>query len=267
MTDIVRCDVDAGIATITLNRPESMNALTLELIEDLRTTAESMAVDDAVRAVVLTGAGRAFSAGQDLKEHAAMLDATAVDAIPDVFAKQVATNYAPIARQLATMPKPVVAAVNGIAAGAGASLAFACDFRLASDAAGFNLAFSAIGLPADTGATWTLPRLVGRATAIKLLMLPSTVGAAEAMDLGLVHRVVPADALATEAAAMARRLADGATIAYGAIKRALAYSAAHSLDEALAFEGDMMALCGGTEDHRDAVAAFLRKEKPTFHAR
>lgn len=263
MTDVLTCAVDGGVATVTLNRPEAMNALNLELKEALRDTIAALADDSAVRAIVLTGTGRAFCTGQDLKEYAALRESTP---LADIRAT-VTAHYAPVASALVTMPKPVVAAVNGIAAGAGASLAFACDFRIASETAGFNLAFSAIGLSADTGSTWTLPRLVGRAKAIELLMMPSTVSAAAALDLGLVNRVVSAESLAAESASFARQLAEGATVAYGAIKRALAYSAVHSLEESLEFEGEMMALTGSTEDHQNAVAAFLAKQKPTFNAR
>lgn len=266
MTDVVLCDITDGVAMITLNRPAAMNALDLETVTGLRITVEAVAADDTVRAVVLTGSGRGFCAGQDLKEHVAMLESLPAGDVPGAFAKHVATHYAPIALALATMPKPVIAAVNGIAAGAGASLAFACDYRLASDVAGFNLAFAAIGLSADTGATWTLPRLVGRAKALELLLMPATVGAGEALSLGLVNRVVPAAALAAQAAALAGQLAGGPTVAYGAIKQAVAYSAVNSLADALAFEGEMMARTGGTEDHRGAAGAFVRKEQPTFHA-
>jgi 2-(1,2-epoxy-1,2-dihydrophenyl)acetyl-CoA isomerase len=179
----------------------------------------------------------------------------------------VAEHYTPVATALATMPKPVIAAVNGIAAGAGASLAFACDFRIVADTAGLNVAFSAIGLSADTGSTWTLPRLVGYAKALEMLMMPATIPAPAALELGLVNQVVPAAELPAAAAELAGRLAAGPTLAYGAIKRALAYSATHSLAESLAFEGEMMALTGATEDHRKAVAAFVAKERPTFNAR
>lgn len=263
MTDVISYDKSERVATITLNRPTAMNALDLELKVALRNTLAEAAADQGVRAVVLTGAGRAFCAGQDLKEHVELMDSRSLD---DVW-QTVPAHYTPIALTLATMPKPVVAAVNGIAAGAGASIAFACDFRLTASTAGYNLAFSAIGLSADTGSTWTLQRLVGYAKAIELLMLPSTIPAAEALELGLTHQVVPAEELAAAAADLAGRLAAGATVAYGAIKRALAYSAAHALPEALAFEGEMMALTGQTEDHRNAVAAFVAKTPPIFHAR
>jgi len=200
---------------------------------------------------VLTGTGRAFCVGQDLKEHLGLLRSGE----PAVLAGTVTEHYTRILTALATMPKPVVAAVNGVAAGAGASLAFAGDLRVLADTAGFNLAFSGIALSCDTGCSWTLPRLVGHARALDLLYHPRTVGAAEALDLGLATRAVAA------------RLAAGPTVAYGAIRRALAFSAGHDLEDSLAFEASMMALTGGTEDHRAAVAAFVAKERPRFTGR
>jgi 2-(1,2-epoxy-1,2-dihydrophenyl)acetyl-CoA isomerase len=162
------------------------------------------------------------------------------------------------------MAKPVVAAVNGVAAGAGLSIALACDFRIAADSAGFNTAFVGVALSCDTGMSWTLQRLVGSGRALDLLLLPRTVRAPEALQLGLVTSVVPADALAAEARSLAQRLAGGPTVAYAAVKAAVAYGASHPLDEALAFESEMMARTGVTADHREAVRAFLAKQAPTF---
>jgi 2-(1,2-epoxy-1,2-dihydrophenyl)acetyl-CoA isomerase len=168
---------------------------------------------------------------------------------------------------IATMAKPVVAAVNGVAAGAGASLAFACDFRVLADTAGFILAFSGIALSCDTGSSWTLPRLVGRAKAIELLYFPRTIKADEALELGLATKVVPAEDLAGEVAELATRLAEGPTAAYGAIRRSVLHSAGHDLESSLAFEAEMMALTGSTEDHHRAVDAFVAKQKPHFSGR
>ena len=195
-----------GIATITLNRPDSLNSLTVAAKEGLLAALTDVATDDAVRCVVLTGSGRAFCVGQDLKEHVKTLQEEG----PGELFNTVEEHYNPIVSAIATMAKPVVAAVNGVAAGAGASLAFACDLRICSEAAGFNLAFSAIALSCDTGSSWTLPRLVGPAKAIELMYFPRTVPAEEALALGLATRVVAADDLAAEVADVARRLADGA---------------------------------------------------------
>jgi len=262
VTDALLYDLADSVATVTLNRPDAMNALDTELKVTLRDALAEAAADPRVRAVVLTGSGRAFCVGQDLAEHAQNLDAD-----PEAVWSTVPEHYTPIATALATMAKPVVAAVNGTAAGAGAAFSFACDFRVAADTATFTMAFSAVGLSADSGSSWSLPRLVGLAKAKELLMLPSTVPAAEALRLGLVTSVVPADRVLGEATDLARQLAAGPTVAYGAIRRALAFSAAHGLSDSLAYEGTMMRLTGTTTDHRDAVDAFTRKERPTFHGR
>jgi 2-(1,2-epoxy-1,2-dihydrophenyl)acetyl-CoA isomerase len=256
----VRYDVADGVATITMNRPEAMNSLDTATKVALRDVVEEAAGDDSVRCVVLTGTGRAFCVGQDLKEHIRLLAANDLEALWNT----VPEHYAPIARALAGMPKPVVAALNGVAAGAGASLAFACDFRVVADTAGFNLAFTGIALSCDTGISWTLPRLVGHAKATELLYFPRTIPAAEALTLGLATTVVPAGELAAATAELAGRLAAGPTVAYGAIRQSLAYSATHSLAESLEFEAGGMRLTGSTDDHRNAVDSFVAKQKPTF---
>lgn len=264
MTQPVLYDVTDAVATVTLNRPTAMNALDTATKDGLREAVGSAADDPGVRAVVVAGAGRAFCVGQDLREHVGLLHGSAT--IEEVW-RTVLDHYTPVALALATMPKPVVAAVNGVAAGAGASIAFASDFRIVAETAGFNLAFTGIGLSADTGATWTLPRLVGWAKARELLLMPRTVPAQEALGLGLATRVVPADQVVAEAQELAHRLAAGPTVAYGAVKRALAFSATHPLEESLAFEAEMMALTGATQDHRDAVDAFVAKKPPVFTGR
>ena len=259
----VLLEVDGGVATVTLNRPDAMNSLDLATKEALRDIVLRVADDPEVRCVVLTGVGRAFCVGQDLKEHIELLR----DGGSDALFRTVPEHYNPVVTALATMPKPVVAAVNGVAAGAGASLAFACDYRLLADGAGFNLAFSGIALSCDTGSSWTLPRLVGRAKAIELLYEPRTIRAEEALELGLATRVVESQTLMAETRVLAERLAAGPTAAYGAIRRSVAHAAGHTFEEALAFEAEMMTLTGSTEDHRNAVASFVAKEKPTFRGR
>lgn len=267
MTDVplppVRYALTGAVATVTLDRPAARNALDTETKVALRDTLAAAAADPAVRAVVLAAEGPAFCVGQDLKEHAQRLRDLPVD---EVWAT-VPEHYAPIALTLATMPKPVVAAVGGVAAGAGASIALACDLRVVGEGAGFNLAFAGIGLSADTGATWTLPRLVGWARAMDLLLLPRTVSAGEALALGLATRVVPDGEVLAAATDLAVALAAGPTAAYAAIKEALHASATAPFAAALDFEGRMMARTGATEDHRRAVASFVAKEKPTFSGR
>ena len=261
--DPVVLSIRDGVATVTLNRPAAMNSLDVATKVALRDTVQRVAEDPAVRCVVLTGTGRAFCVGQDLKEHIGLLESGR----DDVLGTTVAEHYNPTVLALATMPKPVIAAVNGVAAGAGSSLAFACDYRLVADTAGFNLAFAGIGLSCDTGSSWTLPRLVGRAKALELLFQPRTIGAEEALSLGLASRVVAADALAEEAAAFAATLAAGPTVAFASIRSAVDFSATHGFAESLANEGRLMDLTGATQDHRDAVAAFVAKQPPVFHGR
>jgi 2-(1,2-epoxy-1,2-dihydrophenyl)acetyl-CoA isomerase len=262
VSDSVLYDVADGVATVTLNRPDAMNSLNTEIKEALRDTVLRAAEDTGVRAVLLTGSGRAFCVGQDLKEHIDNLQNS-----PDAVWNTVPEHYNPIALALATMPKPVVAAVNGVAAGAGASFAFACDFRIVAETAGFNLAFTAVGLAADSGASWTLPRLVGYGRAVDLLMRPSTITAADALALGLATEVVGADDVLPRARSLATQLAAGPTVAYAAVKESLAYAATHDLASSLAFEHEMQNRAGSTEDHVTAVKAFVAKEKPVFKGR
>ena len=259
----VRVSRDEGVATVVLDRAAAMNSLDTATKVALRDALAEVAQDEAVRCVVLTGTGRAFCVGQDLKEHVDLLRGSADPSLSTT----VREHFNPIVTSLLTMAKPVVAAVNGVAAGAGVSLALACDYRLVADTAGFNLAFAGIGLSCDTGSSWTLPRLVGRAKALELLYEPRTIGAEEALELGLATRVVPAATLADEAGALGRRLAAGPTRAYAAIRQAVTRSAAADLPSALAFEAEMMALTGASQDHRDAVEAFLAKRSPEFHGR
>ena len=255
--------VSDGVATITLNRPEAMNSLDVATKVALRDAVTEAGQDEAVRCVVLTGSGRAFCVGQDLKEHIEILHSSSSD---ELF-QTVPEHYNPTVKALATMNKPVIAAVNGVAAGAGASLAFACDFRIVSESAGFNLAFTGVALSCDTGASWTLPRLVGRAKALELLYFPRTIPAREALDLGLATSVVSTEELQHEVATMAHQLATGPTVAFGAVRRSLEFAAGHDFESSLEFEGQMMALTGATEDHAKAVASFVAKEKPLFEGR
>ena len=258
----VLLDLTDGVATVTFNRPEAMNALDVATKSLLLAILQRVAEDPAVRCVVLTGHGRAFCVGQDLREHV------------DLLAKQdeslwstVAEHYNPIVELLATMNKPVIAAINGIAAGAGASFAFAADLRIIVDTGAFNLAFAGIALSCDSGASWTLPRLIGLAKAKELLMFPRAVPAAEALELGLVNRVVSAQELSAVVGELALTLAAGPTLAYGSLRRSVAFSCGHPLSESLSQEADQMAVTGASQDHAAAVAAFLAKEKPAFLGR
>ncbi|TVL93988.1 enoyl-CoA hydratase/isomerase family protein [Streptomyces sp. SAJ15] len=267
MADTVLYELTDGLATITLNRPDAMNALNTEVKEALRDTLRQAAEDPAVRAVLLTGTGRAFCVGQDLKEHIGLLAEDRERGGEGRTMRTVGEHYNPIVTAIATMPKPVVAAVNGVAAGAGAGFAFAADYRLVADTASFNTSFAGVALTADSGVSWTLQRLVGPARAADLLLFPRGISAQEALDLGIAARVVPAAELAAEARAVARRLAEGPTGAYAAIKESLAYSAAHGLLDSLAKEDELQGRAGASEDHRIAVEAFVKKETPRFLGR
>jgi len=255
--------VSDGIATITLNRPDGMNSLNLETKIGLRDAMHTAAADSEARCVVLTGTGRAFCVGQDLKEHVAGLKGDSTQPLSDT----VTEHYNPTVTAIATMPKPVIAALNGVAAGAGASLAFASDFRILKDTASFNLAFAAIALSCDTGISWTLPRLIGAGKATELLHFPRTIPPDEALALGLATTVVPGDEFDDAVTALARKLADGPTLAFASIKRSLAFSASHDLPASLEQEAQKMALTGASSDHLAAVEAFLAKEKPSFEGR
>lgn len=252
----VRLEVDGAVATVTLDRPGALNALTVATRVELLAALERIAGDRAVRAVVLTGEGRAFCAGQDLRErlepHAAPLDAELRD------------RYNPIIRAMRTLDRPIVAAVNGVAAGAGMSLALACDFRIAAEDARFVLAFGRIGLVPDSGATWFLPRLVGAAKAAELALLGDALDAAAAERLGLVTAVVPGDRLLEEARAVAERLAGLAPGALAATRAALERSWSLTLDEALEEEARLQGEAGRRADHAEGLAAFLEKRPPRF---
>ncbi|HUR73649.1 MAG TPA: enoyl-CoA hydratase-related protein [Sporichthya sp.] len=260
MSEPVLVEKVDGVATVTLNRAESFNSLNLLakllLLDALRSAAD----DPEVRAVVITGAGRGFCVGQDLAEIE-----------PDKPAKErfstVAEHYAPLARLIAEMDKPVIAAINGPAAGAGLSLALAADFRIASEKASFTTAFTGIALSPDTGMSWHLPRLVGASKAVELLMLSPTLKADEALRLGIVTQVVAAEELLPTAQALGARLAAGPTMAYGMVRQLLRYAADHDLAETLAKEHELIERAGDSADHLAAVDAFLNKRKPEFTGR
>ncbi len=255
----VRLEVEGAVATVTIARPEQMNSLTLEAKRTLLSTLYQVASDKAIRGVVLTGSGRAFCAGQDLAEHAQALS----DQSRPPF-DTVADHYNPIVESLATMPKPVIASINGTCAGARIGFALACDLRIAASQVKFAPAFTGIGLTADSGLSATLPRAVGWSRAMGLLLLGTVIDAEEAQRIGLVHEVVPPEELAAHTADVAARLAAGPTQAYAALKEALWYSISQSLGEVLRLEGDLQARLASTADHRGAVQAFLEKRRPEF---
>jgi 2-(1,2-epoxy-1,2-dihydrophenyl)acetyl-CoA isomerase len=255
VTDI-RLDVEGAVATITLDRPDALNALTIPMKQELLATLRRLSGEREVRAVVLTGAGRAFCAGQDLKER--------LEPEPPPLQVELTERYNPIILAMRSMPQPIVAAVNGVAAGAGASLAFASDIRLAADSASFVLAFGRIGLVPDSGATWFLPRLVGPARAAELALVGEPLSAADAQRIGLVSRVTAAAELAGEAHALAERLAGLAPVALALSKKALDRAWSADLESTLAYEASLQGIAGASEDHAEGLQAFVDKRSPRF---
>jgi 2-(1,2-epoxy-1,2-dihydrophenyl)acetyl-CoA isomerase len=249
-------EVADSVATLTLDRPDALNSLTVPLKEELLATFRRIARDPDVRAIVLTGAGRAFCAGQDLRER---LEPGAAP-----LATEVRERYNPLILAMRTLEKPIVGAINGVAAGAGASLAFACDIRIAAEGATFVLAFGRVGLVPDSGATWFLPHLVGAAKAAELALIGESLSAADAERFGLVARVVPVESLMDEARALAIRLASGAPRAIALTKRALNRSWDATLEESLEYEAYLQGIAGATADHREGLAAFDEKRPPHF---
>jgi len=252
---VLRASAD-GVLTLTLNRPEALNSFTIEMKEALLAGLKDAARDRSVRVVILTGAGRAFSAGQDLKERQG-------PNVPDL-GTELRTRYNPIILAMRRLEKPIIGAVNGVAAGAGISLAMACDILIASDKATFMEAFGRVGLVPDTGSTWFLPRLVGPARAAEMTFTADSVDAATAERIGLVNRVVPADKLMDEASALAARLAQAAPIAVALTKRALNRALESTLEEALEFEAQLQSIAGRSADHKEGVAAFVEKRPVRF---
>ncbi len=251
--------LDGGVLTITLNRPDLLNAINEQMAAELDDAVGLAARSAEVRCVVLTGAGRGFCSGQDLRDRAGTAGIS--------YGALLRTRLNPIVLGLRTLEKPVIAAVNGVAAGAGCSLALAADIRIASDRASFVLSFSRIGLIPDGGATFLLPRLVGLAWALEIAFSGEPVEAVEALRLGLVTRVVPHDNLPASVAHLAQRLAAGPTRALGLIKRAVNAGFSGSLDAALENEALLQEVAGQTADHTEGLAAFLEKRLPRFEGR
>jgi len=248
-----------GYAVVTLNRPDRLNSFNPEMHERLREALVEVKRRDDLRAVLLTGAGRGFCAGQDLSDRVVGADAAPVD-----LGYTISTHYNPLIRFLRELPKPVVCAVNGVAAGAGANIALACDIVLAARSATFIQAFCKIGLVPDSGGTYFLPRLAGSARAMGLAMLGDKLGAEDAERWGVIWRCVEDAKLMDEARALARQLAAGPTKGLAEIKRALYASPNNTLDAQLDLERDLQRELGRTEDYREGVAAFMAKRAPTF---
>jgi len=253
---------DDGVATITLNRPEKLNAFAGTMREDLLDALRTCDADDACRAVVITGAGRAFCAGGDVEFMSELRKRGDVDGF-----RKLLDAGRDVVMQIATMPKPVIASINGVAAGAGCNLALACDIRIASDAAKLGETFVRIGIHPDWGGTWFLPRLVGRSRAMELLMSGRMVDANEALSIGMVDRVVPAAELRVPTLQLARSLAAGPSAALGDIKRAVNASLANDLATQIALESEHQLRAFVSDDAREGIDALLEKRAPKFSGR
>ncbi len=253
---------EGAVQRITLNRPEALNSFNGDLHRALLATLEAAAADASVRAVVLTGAGRAFSAGQDLNDP--LVKPAPAGQPPRDMSEVLLRHYRPLMQRLQSLPVPVVAAVNGVAAGAAVSIALGCDLVVAGRSASFLQAFSRIGLVPDSGGTWLLPRLVGRARALGLAMLGDKLPAAEAERMGMIWKCVDDDALMAEAMALAARLAGMPTRALVATRRAIDASQALDLDGAVQMEARLQAELGASHDYLEGVAAFAAKRAPNF---
>ena len=255
----IEFEIDAGVATLMLNRPEALNSFTTEMHADVRAAMQQVADDAAIRCLVITGAGRGFCAGQDLGDRAVATDGGAPD-----LGESVEKNYNPLIRGIMTLPKPVICAVNGVAAGAGSSIALACDIVLAARSASFIQVFCKIGLVPDSGGTWNLPRAVGLARAKGLAMLGDRLPAEKAEEWGLIWKCVDDDTLARETREMARYFATQPTRALGRIKKLLNESGSNTLFEQTELEKQAMQELGQSEDYREGVAAFMEKRQPLF---
>ena len=248
-----------GVAEITLNRPEKLNSFNPDMLRELHEVFQIIETDGAIRAVLITGAGRGFCSGQDLNVRQNLPGDRG-----EQVRKSLNDNFNPLIRRIHNLKKPVVAAVNGIAAGAGANLALTCDIVIAAESAGFLQAFVNIGLIPDCGGTFYLPQLAGMARAKAMAMLGEKISATQAAEWGLIWKVLPNDQLLSEARALAKRLASGPTVALGLIKQALDMSVNHDLDRQLDWERDAQGLAAGSADFTEGVNAFLEKRPAKF---
>ena len=251
----------AGVAHLTLNRPDRLNSFTVQMHGELADALDEVEADEGIRAILLTGAGRGFCAGQDLSDRA-VAPGGAVD-----LGASVERYYAPLIRRLASLPKPVVCAVNGVAAGAGANIALACDVVVAARTAKFIQSFANIGLIPDSGGTWVLPRLVGQARALGLALTGQPLPAEQAEAWGMIWKCVDDDALMTEATALAERFAAGPTRGLSETKRLIRGASLRSLDDELDLERDAMRALGASADYQEGVAAFMAKRPAKFTGR
>ncbi len=255
----IKVDVTDGIATLTLNRPERLNSFTVAMHGEVRAALDAIAGDRSIRCCVLTGAGRGFCAGQDLSDRAVSPDAEGVD-----LGASIENYYKPMVQRLRALPMPTIAAVNGVAAGAGANIPFACDLVYAAQSASFIQSFSKLGLVPDCGGTWWLLRLIGPARAMGLTLLGEKLSAAQAAEWGLIWRCVPDDQLLSIVKTVALQLAAGPTRGYVRTRQAIDASMLLPLDAALDLERDYQRELGRSNDYREGVSAFIEKRAAHF---
>lgn len=260
--DTLRCEIDQRILTITLNRPDKLNALTDTMLRELDDAFSQAEADDAIHVIILTGTGRGFCPGQDL---AAALAQAASGALR--YGEHLRALYNPLILRMRRLPKIIIGAINGVAAGAGMSLALACDLRIAAESASFMQAFVKVGLVPDSGSSWLLPRLVGPARALELMLSGRRVSAQEALTLGIVNEVTPDTDLMRRAIELASELANGPTVTIDYIKSAVEFALDHTLAEALDKEAELQDLAGQTADHIEGISAFLEKRLPQFRGK
>jgi 2-(1,2-epoxy-1,2-dihydrophenyl)acetyl-CoA isomerase len=255
----IRLEVAAGVATLTLNRPDRLNSFTVAMHGEVRAALDAVRADKAVRCLVLTGAGRGFCAGQDLSDRAVAPGAAPLD-----LGASIDNYYKPLVLALRNLPLPVIAAVNGVAAGAGANIALACDLVFAARSASFIQSFARIGLVPDSGGTWTLPRLVGNARALGLALLGERLSAEQAQQWGLIWKCVDDDQLLPTVRTLADQLAAGPTRGFARTKQAIYAATGLSLEASLDLERDYQRELGRSRDYREGVAAFMEKRAPKF---
>jgi len=257
--DTLLFSIDDGVAKLTLNRPDKLNSFNAQMHDDMRAAMKIIEQDQQIRCLLISGSGRGFCAGQDLGDRAVSAD----DETPDL-GLSLEQNYNPLLRRLVNLEKPVICAVNGVAAGAGANIALACDIVLAARSASFIQSFSKIGLIPDSGGSWMLPRLIGRARALAITLLGEKIPAEKAQQWGMIWQCVDDDALMAQAEKLARFMASQPTRGYGLIKRAINLSANNSFDQQLDVERDLQRLAGRSDDYREGVDAFMQKREARF---